>query len=85
MYKMCGMCVYYKGYCSNGKSICVNGSEYIDKRETISANVAIDDTNNSVHIVIEGDLVKDYETFGKDLFESVQTFIRNAMKRGDYQ
>lgn len=85
MNKLCGMCVYYRGCCTNNHAVCVDGSEYTDKRTLIPANVAIDDKDNSVHIVINGDMIKDIESFGNDLFKNVQTFIYNAMQRGLYQ
>lgn len=84
MKNLCGMCVYYRGCCSNNQTVCIDGSEYIDKRTSITANVAIDNVDNSVHIVINGDMIKDIESFGNDLFKNVQTFIQNAMQRGLY-
>lgn len=84
MKNICGMCVYYRGYCTNKHAVCYDGSEYIDKRTSITANVAIDDKDNSVHIVINGDMIKDIESFGNDLFKNVQTFIHDAMQRGLY-
>lgn len=84
MKQICGMCTYYKGYCTNNQELCVNGSSFIDKRETITANVAIDNETNNLHIIVEGDMIRDYETFGKHLFDVVQGEIKKYM-RGELQ
>lgn len=79
MNKICGMCVYYRGYCTNNE-FCNNGSQYIDKRETISAQVAIDEQDKTIHIIINGDVIKNTEKFGKDLFDGVNKFIRDYIE-----
>lgn len=79
MKQICGMCVYYRGYCTNKHKLCVDGSEFRDERETISAQVAIDDIDKSVHIIINGDMIHDTEKFGKNLFDGVQKFIYDYM------
>ena len=73
------MCVYYRGYCTNNRAVCVDGSEYVDKRASISANIAIDDVKNNIHIIIDGD-IKDIEKFGQNLFDGVQKYIKDYMK-----
>lgn len=80
MKQVCGMCTFYKGGCTSHE-LCVNGSEFIDKRETVRAMVCIDDDiAKNVHIIVEGDIIHDYETFGKHLFDVVQREIREYMK-----
>ena len=51
---------------------------------SINVDFAIDDENKTIHIIINGDLISDYKSFGKDLVEHVQTFIREALERGLY-
>ena len=65
MKKLCGMSENVRG----------NAENY----ETISANIAIDDKENNIHIIIDGD-IKDIEKFGQGLFDGVQKYIRDYMK-----
>ena len=78
MKNICGMCIYYHDYCTNNE-FCIDGSGYRDKRETISAEVAIDKHDKIIHLTINGDMIKDTEKFGKDLFDKVNKFIRDYM------
>ena len=71
MRKICGMCLYNKGICKSDE-ICVNGSGFIDKRESFSLQVAIDKEDNNLHIIVDGDIIHDYEEYGKYIFDVIQ-------------
>lgn len=80
MKQVCSMCAHYKGGCTNQNELCVNGSGFIDNSKTVSTKIAMDNESKSLHIIVDGGLISDYEKFGTHLFDVVQREIHNYIE-----
>ena len=82
MKKLCRMCSYYhNSRCNNESEDCIDGSCFADKKDSIFCEVAIDDVENDIHIVISGGKLSEYplEELGKAIFEEVCKYMRELM------
>ena len=82
MKQLCKMCSYYQhNTCNNDSELCVEGSCFADKKESIYCEVLIDDVENDIHIVIRGGKLSEYplKELGKAIFDEVCKYMREFM------